>query len=105
MMDATKLYPDSFHPWEQEYTREYRGKAKHHTRTERPPKYYLIDFGLSRRYPADDKAPRDLPVRGGDKTVPEFKNYDTPHDPFSTDIYYIGNMMKEEFLQVNASVG
>ena len=38
-----------------------------------PVKYYLIDFGLSTKYD-DNASALERPVRGGDKTVPEFQN-------------------------------
>jgi hypothetical protein len=100
MMDPTKLYPESFHPWKQRYNRGYNGKAKHHMRTQYPPKYYLIDFGISSRYEADEVNPRERPIWGGDKTVPEFQKSNAPQDPFPTDIYYVGNMMKIDCLEV-----
>ncbi|TFY60098.1 hypothetical protein EVJ58_g5363 [Rhodofomes roseus] len=52
--------------------RDYSELVSHYTRTEKPPKYYYIDFGLSRRYNPDDGPPRALPIFGGDKSVPEF---------------------------------
>jgi len=58
MMDASELYPQSYHPWKQSYNRDYTSKAKHYTRTQRPPKYYLMDFGFSRRYQPDQVRPR-----------------------------------------------
>ncbi|KAF8480691.1 hypothetical protein JB92DRAFT_3085892 [Gautieria morchelliformis] len=90
MMDGTKLYPDGFHPITM-YLR----------RTERPPKYYLTDFGLSRRYDPKAGPALELPIRGNDKTVPEFQGdgYDQASDPFATDVYYIGNEIKTRFLQ------
>jgi hypothetical protein len=100
MMDATELYPQSYHPWKQYYTRDYKGKAKHYTRTQRPPKYYLMDFGFSRRYGPDQIAPREIPFWGGDKTVPEFQKSNTPRNPFPTDVYYVGNLIKTECLDV-----
>ncbi|KAI0041523.1 hypothetical protein FA95DRAFT_1501343, partial [Auriscalpium vulgare] len=68
------------------------------------PRYYLIDFGLSRYYDPADGAPLDTMRWGGDKSVPEFRGYspgrDRPlHNPFPTDIYYIGNMLREDFIQ------
>ncbi|TFY58213.1 hypothetical protein EVJ58_g6553 [Rhodofomes roseus] len=38
---------------------------------------------------------------GGDKTVPEFQGdgYDKASDPFATDVYYLGNRFREEFLK------
>jgi len=68
-------------------------------RTQFPPKYYLIDFGISRRYDADVVNPREPPILGGDKTVPEFQKSIAPQDPFATDIYYVGNMMKNDCLE------
>ena len=99
MMDASYLYIDSFHPVDQNMKRDFSGYAYFKTRTERPPKYYLIDFGLSRRYHSTVNA-LDLPVWGGDKEVPEFVEYDRPHNPFPTDVFYIGNAIKGDFLDV-----
>jgi len=99
-MDPTELYPESFHPWKQKYSRDYRGMAKHHMRTQYPPKYYLIDFGISRRYGEDEVNPREGPIWGRDKTVPEFQKSNAFQDPFPTDIYYVGNMMNTECLEV-----
>ena len=99
MMDATNLYIDPFHPVDHHMKRDFSGYARFKTRTERPPKYYFIDFGLSRRYDSIVNA-LDLPVWGGDKQVPEFEDYDRPHNPFPTDVFYIGNVIKEDFLDV-----
>ncbi len=75
--------------------------AKYLTRTARPVRYYFIDFGPSRRYNPEDGPPREHPIRGGDKSVPEFKNWNGDLlDPFPTDIYYVGNMIQESVLQV-----
>ena len=64
-------------------------------------RYYFIDFGLTRRYDPKDGPPREHPVVGGDKTVPEFKNWNGQLlDPFPTDIYYIGNMVRYTLLAV-----
>ncbi|KAJ3477324.1 hypothetical protein NLI96_g10548 [Meripilus lineatus] len=89
-----------YHPVANRRNRNFKGKAKYHTRTARPAKYFLIDFGLSRKYTGDD-CPMEIPILGGDKTVPEFQGEGEyqPHDPFPTDIYYLGNMIREDFLQ------
>lgn len=104
MMDALSLYPDGFHPIYIERTADLQHTAKHLTRTEAPPAYYLIDFGLSRQYSEDDQNPVEDIIRGGDKSVPEHRqgaigNNDMRSNPFPTDIYYLGNMIREEFLQ------
>ena len=79
-------------------------KAKHFTRTQRPPKYYFIDFGISRRYHPSDANPREIPIWGGDKLVPEFQNSNEPRDPFPTDVFYIGNTIRMGFLLVGISL-
>ncbi|KAI5889138.1 uncharacterized protein SCHCODRAFT_02548782 [Schizophyllum commune H4-8] len=99
MMDATPLYDHPYHPRRPELRRDFRGKAKAHTRTERPVTYYLIDFGLSRRFDLPFERPLEEPILGGDKTVPEFQNISGPCDPFPTDVYYLGNMVRRTFLE------
>lgn len=100
-MDGTQLYPDGFHPRVMNWKPDFSGNAKHLTRTQCPPKYYLIDFGISRKYDAADKPPLESPIRGGDKTVPEFQGSAEPCNPFPTDVYYLGNMIREQFQEVS----
>jgi len=100
MMDASKLYTDAFHPIHPIMKRKFSGYARFKTRTTRPVKYYFIDFGLSRRYDPSIAEPREIPIWGGDKEVPEFQNSNNPCDPFPTDIFYIGNMIKKDFIEV-----
>lgn len=93
------MYPNSFHPQKQHLNRSFKGEAKYFSRTERPPRYYFVDFGLSRKYDSTVST-RVLPIKGGDKSVPEFKHSDVTSNPFPIDVYYVGNMIKEEFLDV-----
>jgi hypothetical protein len=97
------MYPDGWHPCNRRHMRDnFRLLAKHFSRSERPPKYYFIDFGISRRYDPEDKAPLELPIRGGDKTVPEFMDdINLPRNPFQTDIYYVGNLIREAVINVS----
>ncbi|KAI0363015.1 hypothetical protein BV20DRAFT_1070510 [Pilatotrama ljubarskyi] len=100
LYDPRPMYPNMFHPQAQDRARDWKGAAKHYTRTARPVRYHFIDFGLSRRYNPEDVPPREHPILGGDKTVPEFQIYDgEPIDPFPTDIYYIGNMIRTNVLR------
>ncbi|KAH0830127.1 hypothetical protein J3R83DRAFT_1473 [Lanmaoa asiatica] len=99
MLDPRELYPNSFHPMETSLKRDYSGSAKHYTRIQRPPKYYFIDFGLSRRYDPTDADPREVPIWGGDKEVPEFQNSNEPCNPFPTDVFYIGNAVRKGFVE------
>jgi hypothetical protein len=100
MMDGA-MYPNSWHPCNNDLDRfDPSLPAKHHTRSECPPKYYFIDFGLSRRYDPKDGPPLEPIIRGGDKSVPEFQNSNAPCNPFPTDIYYMGNFIRQQVLQV-----
>jgi hypothetical protein len=105
MMDAAPMYPVPYHPADTNMKRDYSGRAKHYTRTQRPPKYYLTDFGISRRYNPADGPPLEVPIWGGDKTVPEFQNSNDPCNPFPTDVYYLGNMIRQNFLHVSLPPG
>lgn len=104
MMDPTGLYPDSYHPVAIDKTRDFRNVALHTSRTHRPPRYYFIDFGISRQYNPQDIPPSEPIIQGGDKTVPEHKDLSASCDPFPTDVYYLGNMIRRDFLQVRTVV-
>lgn len=106
MMDPKPIFPNMYHPRSTRQNRNFKGQAKYHTRTAKPTKYFLIDFGLSRKYDPDISAPSEIPILGGDKTVPEFQGRGEykPSNPFPTDIYYLGNMIREDFLQVGPSL-
>lgn len=102
MMDPRNTYPEMFHPRLTTKSRDWKGVAKHFTRTQRPTRYYIIDFGLSLKFDPADGPPRAPHIEGGDKTVPEFQDLSAwvDRDPFPTDVYYVGNMIREDFLQV-----
>ncbi|KIY63922.1 hypothetical protein CYLTODRAFT_381577 [Cylindrobasidium torrendii FP15055 ss-10] len=101
MMD-TSMYPDGFHPAAPSKTPDFREDAKHIPRNVAHPRYFLIDFGLAVRYEYAELQPRAVPVRGQDKTVPEFAapgGMQNAYDPFPTDIYYLGNFIREHFFE------
>src|SRR6266702_8752523 len=100
MLDPSGMYPDSFHPVDPKKSKDFRRKAKGYSRTRRPTRYLLIDFGLSRRYDPAAGPPLDQPLRGGDKSAPEHQDGETPCNPFPTDVYYLGNLVREDYLKV-----
>jgi len=100
MLDPSNMFPKSFHPTSIKRSRDFRGKAKGYARTWCPPRYLLIDFGLSRQYDPANGPPLEQPLRGGDKSAPEHQDRETPCDPFPTDVYYLGNLVREDFIQV-----
>ncbi|KAI0265991.1 hypothetical protein BC834DRAFT_160808 [Gloeopeniophorella convolvens] len=100
MLDPSDMYPESFHLRQDQSQKGLppaRGQAL--TRTQRPPRHLLIDFGLFRRYDPKDGPPLEEPLRGGDKTAPEHGDRKTPCDPLPTDVYYLGNLVRERFMQ------
>ena len=101
-MDPKPILPNMFHPQRPLVTRDDVKKyVRPYTRTARPVKYYLTDFGISQRFSADVENPLAVPIRGGDNTVPEFQTDQvTPRNPFPTDIYYVGNLVRRDFMQV-----
>ncbi|KAK7012631.1 hypothetical protein R3P38DRAFT_2550016, partial [Favolaschia claudopus] len=100
LQDPTLLYPEGFHPVQTLMDPAYKHLSRPITRTECWPRYYIIDFGLSRRYDPAQGPPMEDIIRGGDKSPPEHLGaaYDLPCNPFPTDIYFLGNLLKEEFV-------
>ena len=102
MLDPSNMFPESFHPAVIDRSKDFRRKAKWYSRTRRPTRYLLIDFGLSRRYDPENGPPLEEPLRGGDKSAPEHEDRVTPCNPFPTDVYYLGNLVREYYIQVRA---
>ncbi|KAI1795572.1 hypothetical protein LXA43DRAFT_991162 [Ganoderma leucocontextum] len=99
MMDARPMYPDGFHPCDTFLTPDYSRIAKYYSRTRRPVRYYLIDFGISRQFEENDPNPTAVPILSADRSVPEFQeDEDSARDPFPTDVYLLGNAIKKDFL-------
>jgi hypothetical protein len=87
-----KMYPKGFNR-----SLNSKRRAKRYTRTERTPRYYLIDFSLSRRYPSRDALGE--PLGGGEMSAPEHRRGGRCN-PFCTDIFYLGNLVREHFMLV-----
>ncbi|KAI0048540.1 hypothetical protein FA95DRAFT_1033844 [Auriscalpium vulgare] len=57
-------------------------------------------FPRRTRYDPVDGPPLDYPLRGGDKSAPEHREpRDSRVNPFPTDVYYLGNLIREHFIQ------
>jgi hypothetical protein len=84
MMDPSAMFPDSFHFMRPQFTPDLKKRVKPFTRTERPPAYYFIDFGISGFYPQQPAiAPIHIP---GVKAVPEHQRYIAVKMPFLHDL-------------------
>lgn len=110
MMDGSEMYPEGYHAASQNHNRQFTGPAiQKYTRTQCPPRYYWIDFGLSIPFDPSINNPKVMPIHGGDKSVPEHRDIYktrtlTPTDPFATDIYYLGNMLRLFFTEVSMNL-
>ncbi|KAG6843061.1 hypothetical protein H0H87_008216, partial [Tephrocybe sp. NHM501043] len=72
MAEAQHLFDAPIHPFKEYMRRDFAGPASIITsRTLKPVKYYLIDFGLSKEYPPGGPPRLEEPPWGGDKSVPE----------------------------------
>ncbi|KAJ7926706.1 hypothetical protein B0H13DRAFT_2229362 [Mycena leptocephala] len=85
MMDGLPMYSTPMHPVINTKKRDCSGNVSHRSRTQCPVKYYLTDFGISRRYNPE----------GLQSLAPT--NLRQNCDPFPTDVYYLGNLIKEGF--------
>ncbi|KAJ7218785.1 hypothetical protein B0H12DRAFT_327568 [Mycena haematopus] len=64
LQDPTQLFPRGFHPVNYCLNPNHDGLAYSITRTECWPRYYLIDFGLSRRYDPSKGPPLERVIPG-----------------------------------------
>ncbi|KAJ7441498.1 hypothetical protein B0H11DRAFT_1882367, partial [Mycena galericulata] len=104
MMDGLKMYPQGFNPGLQSRTRDYSGQVSPSaTRTRVWPRYFLIDFGHARKY-IFQEIPFEEKISGADYTAPEHQTEGLGCNPFPTDIYYLGNMLRKEFLDRGAGL-
>ena len=118
MLDPTSLIPGGFHPGRRSMTPDLSKEVKPLRRSDvkEPVRYYFIDFGISSWFRGEridstsgstaesqpSTSVRRL-VTGRacqDGTVPELKKED-PYDPFALDIYLIGNLIRNTFVNVS----
>ncbi|TFK22799.1 hypothetical protein FA15DRAFT_643594 [Coprinopsis marcescibilis] len=99
MMDSAPLRIERFNFHFPDRTFDYTGyvEAKS-TRTEHPTKYFIIDFGFSSQFEPEEMPPALPPLPASDNSAPEFKSLSTPCDPFPLDVYYVGNMIRMDFI-------
>ncbi|KAJ3990954.1 hypothetical protein F5050DRAFT_1890410 [Lentinula boryana] len=96
-MEANAMYTRRYHPVCPKKRYDWSGRALHHSRTRCPPRYYFIDFGQSRMYDPSQPRGAEYALKSGGYTPPEGLA-DTPCDPFSTDVFFLGNLIRTSFL-------
>ena len=93
-MESEKMYPHGFHHFVVLDKPDLSGTAKFYTRTQRPSKYFIIDFGMSRRYEPGDGSPLEPTILPDGKT-------EALQNPFQVDVYLAGDLVREIFLDVS----
>ncbi|KAJ3512558.1 hypothetical protein NLJ89_g3445 [Agrocybe chaxingu] len=99
MMEGKDICISGSHPQRPKYKPDMSGLATFRTRTECPQKYFFIDFGQTVVYTPEDITYFRSVVWGGDKSVPEFYLGIPFHDPYATDVYCAGNLIRREFTE------
>ncbi|KDQ21530.1 hypothetical protein BOTBODRAFT_50154 [Botryobasidium botryosum FD-172 SS1] len=104
MMNHKYIYPEGVHPQRLSAVISDKGSAPPRCRYQTPfRKYYIINPGLSARYPEGFEGPRLVSGLGGQgKTVPETVQGDAAYryDRFNVEIYTLGSLHKNEPLAV-----
>ena len=93
MIESEKMFPEGHHPKIDLRKPDLSGPAKFYTRTQRPFKYFIIDFGMARRYESDNESPLELTVTKNKAVLPQ--------NPFQVDIYLAGDLIRQVFLDVS----
>lgn len=97
MMDARALYEEPFHPFYQ--SRALDGKRPiypKYLRSQRPVRYYFIDFGYAKWF-RDDKEPRTVVgFRAREQTPEQMEG--NPYDPFKADVYQLGAILRRDLI-------
>ena len=102
MFDPYGINPDDLsNPSQINQSQNFMGRVKQRfSRTQRHPRYYLTDLSLSQQC-----TPRHVPnpsLRSGDIPISE-RRLEGLDDPFCMDIYCLGNLVRENFVQVRVA--
>ena len=102
-MDASSLYPQGFHPIHLNYLpNQVLKPAPTLSRRDIPVNYYYVDFGISTWFREETSDKLVVGRDGLDQDVPELSD-DVPYDPFKVDIFVLGNLFRNEFIEVSYS--
>lgn len=101
MMDPLPLYSECPHPTRPHRSYDFNRTVKKYTRTDHPTRYYYIDFGLSAKFNPGEETISPINI-GGDKSLPEYENPLGMYNPFKADIYTLGNLIREDFMDVSS---
>ncbi|KAI0723537.1 hypothetical protein C8Q76DRAFT_794463 [Earliella scabrosa] len=104
MMDATALYPQGFHPISPLFLpNDLSSLAPVLPRASVAVTYYYVDFGISTTFASGEPNRLVTGWAGLDRDVPELSE-EVPYDPFKVDVFILGNLFRQMFLQKFSNV-
>ena len=96
-----QMYPRGFHPMIQALEANFDRPANpKRRRGAKDIKYIFIDFGISSHFNSLEERHLVYGCMAQDPTIPELSDI-VPYDPFAVDIYTLGNVYREELLEVH----
>ena len=96
-----QMYPRGFHPLLQVAEADFSRPANPNRRREaKDIKYIFIDFGISSRFNSLEERYLVYGCMAQDPTIPELSGI-VPYNPFAIDVYTLGNVYREELLEVH----
>uniref|UniRef100_A0A0W0GCU1 Protein kinase domain-containing protein n=1 Tax=Moniliophthora roreri TaxID=221103 RepID=A0A0W0GCU1_MONRR len=102
-MNASGMYKyTDFHPIQVNKSLDLRKDIyPAHTRTQRWPRYYIIDFGSVKAYDPREGFPEASFDDAVAHVLPEFRNREnrTTYNPFPADIYCLGRFIERDLLR------
>lgn len=99
MMDGHPLFPYGHHPVRRGHSPDSVHDLVPLSRIDHPVRYYLIDFGISSRFPPGASS-FVVGRQGRDKGLPELSS-DVPYNAFKVDIFTLGNLYGKDFAEVS----
>ena len=95
MIQSDKICPEGFHHILDYLNPDLTKPAKYFTRTQRPSKYFIIDFGLSRQYEAGLGSPVEETMEGDDLRL---------QTSYQLDVLRTGELVREIFMDVSMDI-
>ncbi|CAE7213346.1 unnamed protein product, partial [Rhizoctonia solani] len=97
MMNGRVLYDEPFHPFHQDFSLDRKRQIQpRYLRSQRPIRYYYIDFGYAKWF-RDPNQPRVVYGSRARERTPEQLSGGA-YDPFKADIYQLGAILRRDLI-------
>ncbi|KAG8791258.1 hypothetical protein FRC12_009739 [Ceratobasidium sp. 428] len=98
MMDKHPLYDEPFHPVHQQYTPDIKRRVSpKRNRSQKPVRYYYIDFGYAKWFQNPTHARLVIGIHARE-AAPEQQS--GPYNPFKADVYQLGALLRRDLIPV-----